>query len=485
MTGIIYPHQLFEIKYLPYKDINNFVIIEDPLFFKDSERDINFNMLRLIYNRACMKYYYDYLKNYFDVKYIEYNINPSILYKMYHDKTLHIIDPIDKLLEERIDKYSNKYNIKIIKYDTPYFLYKNDELQEYRNLHSNFYQTSFYINTRKKFNILMKNNKPIGDKYSFDKYNRNVLPTKSFKEYIKENKIKITKQEYSNKYYDEAIKYCNKTFKNHYKNYEPNNIYYVPITHEDSKKHLKLFIKEKLEYFGKFQDYVDKDEVEMFHSFISPMLNNGLLTPKYVLDNILKNYEKDNLHSIEGFIRQLNWREYSRYLYRFNDNMKQNYFNNNNMLTKQWFDGTLNILPIDTLIKKAFLTGYLHHIERLMFMSNYMNLCRIHPDQVYYWFMAFSLDSYDWVMINNVYSMGLYADGGTSTTKPYFSSSNYILKMSNFPKGEWIIIWYVLYYYFIYKNYKKLKINNTFFRSQWNKLKDKDSIILQGRKLLK
>ncbi len=42
--------------------------------------------------------------------------------------------------------------------------------------------------------------------------------------------------------------------------------------------------------------------------------------------------------------------------------------------------------------------------------------------------MEFSLDSYDWVMINNVYSMGLYSDGGLSTTKPYISSSNYISK---------------------------------------------------------
>ncbi len=52
-----------------------------------------------------------------------------------------------------------------------------------------------------------------------------------------------------------------------------------------------------------------------------------------------------------------------------------------------------------------------------MIMCNFMNLCRIEPDQVYAWFMEFSLDSYDWVMINNVYSMGLFSDGGLTTTK--------------------------------------------------------------------
>jgi deoxyribodipyrimidine photolyase-related protein len=312
------------------------------------------------------------------------------------------------------------------------------------------------------------------------------LPGGSFQKYIKDNNIKITKTLYKNKYYEEAIKYCENKFKNYYKHYDSSNIYYIPITHDDSKAHLKTFIKEKLNYFGQYQDYVDKDEREMFHSFISPMLNNGLLTPQFVMDSVLKSYHKDNLYSIEGFIRQLNWREYSRYLYRFNKDMKKNYFNNTNKLNNEWYNGTLNILPIDTLIKKAFLTGYLHHIERLMFMCNFMNLCQINPDDVYYWFMAFSLDSYDWVMINNVYSMGLYADGGTSTTKPYISSNNYITKMSNFKKGEWSLTWYVLYYYFIYKNYRKLEIGHTFFRSQYDKLKpaDKNDIISQGKKIL-
>jgi deoxyribodipyrimidine photolyase-like uncharacterized protein len=33
----------------------------------------------------------------------------------------------------------------------------------------------------------------------------------------------------------------------------------------------------------------------------------------------------------------------------------------------------------------------------LMVMCNFMNLCGIHPDQVYKWFMEFSTDSYEWL----------------------------------------------------------------------------------------
>ena len=82
-------------------------------------------------------------------------------------------------------------------------------------------------------------------------------------------------------------------------------------------------------------------------------------------------------------------------------------------------------------------------------MANFMNLCSIHPDDVYKWFMEFAVDSYDWVMLGNVYSMGLFADGGLSTTKPYVTSSNYILKMSNYKKGKWCEIWDALYYNFL------------------------------------
>ena len=85
-----------------------------------------------------------------------------------------------------------------------------------------------------------------------------------------------------------------------------------------------------------------------------------------------------------------------------------------------------------------------------------MNLSGIHPHEVYKWFMEFSIDSYDWVMINNVYSMVLYADGGLSTSKPYISSSNYLKKMSNFKGGSWEELWNKKYREFIKNNKEKL-----------------------------
>jgi deoxyribodipyrimidine photolyase-related protein len=45
--------------------------------------------------------------------------------------------------------------------------------------------------------------------------------------------------------------------------------------------------------------------------------------------------------------------------------------------------------------------------------------------------------------------MSQYADGGLMATKPYISSSNYLLKMSDYLSGPWQEIWDALFRRFI------------------------------------
>ena len=94
-----------------------------------------------------------------------------------------------------------------------------------------------------------------------------------------------------------------------------------------------------------------------------------------------------------------------------------------------------------------------------MIQVNLMNLCEIEPTNAYKWFMELYIDSSDWVMTPNVYSMGMIADGGIMATKPYICGSNYILKMMDFKKGEWCQIMDGLYWRFIKKNRSYLKKN--------------------------
>ena len=112
--------------------------------------------------------------------------------------------------------------------------------------------------------------------------------------------------------------------------------------------------------------------------------------------------------------------------------------------------------PVDDCIQKGFKTAYLHHIERLMVVGNFMNLYGLHPMEGLKWFMEFSIDSYEWVMYQNVLDMVFFVSGGATMRKPYASSSNYILKMSDYKPGEWSEKWNEYYQKFMKKNKEKL-----------------------------
>ena len=88
-----------------------------------------------------------------------------------------------------------------------------------------------------------------------------------------------------------------------------------------------------------------------------------------------------------------------------------------------------------------------------------MLLLEIAPMEIYKWFMEMYIDSYSWVMVPNVFGMSQFADGGLMSTKPYISSSNYILKMSNYKKDKWSKIWDALYWDFIEKHTEKIESN--------------------------
>ena len=135
-----------------------------------------------------------------------------------------------------------------------------------------------------------------------------------------------------------------------------------------------------------------------------------------------------------------------------------NFFNHKKKLTKDWYQGTTGIVPLDHAIKNALRYGWVHHIERLMVLSSLMNLCEIKPQIVNKWFMEMFVDSSEWVMTPNVYGMGLFSDGGIFATKPYICGSSYYLKMMDFKKGEWCETVDGLYWRFINKN-------RTFFSS--------------------
>ncbi len=161
------------------------------------------------------------------------------------------------------------------------------------------------------------------------------------------------------------------------------------------------------------------------------------------------------LHTAEGFIRQIiGWREFVRAVYLIEARRQRttHFWGHRRKLPAFFYRGGSGIGPLDDAIARLLEHAYLHHIERLMVIGNFTLLCGIDPDEVYRWFMEMFIDSYDWVMVPNVYGLSQYADGGLMTTKPYISSSHYIRKMSDYPRGEWCRVWDALYWRFIKRN---------------------------------
>ena len=439
-TFIIFPTQLFEDN--PYlKDMDVVYLIEDPFYFTDKP----FHKQKLIFHRASMKYYYNLIKKeYKNVNYITFDkVNYKDIFS--NASEIHVYDPIDKPV---LKKLKTK---KLIIYDTPSFLETRQDLEEYRNKYTNkkkyYHDNSFYKWQRKRLNILMSNdNKPLLNKWSFDKENRNPYD-KNYEE------IKIIT--YKNEYIDEAKKYVIKHFPYNFGSIDE---FYYPVTHEETHKHLKIFIKKKLETFGKYQDGISNKVVFGSHSVLSPMLNIGLITPKQVINETIKYYNKNNknIATVEAFIRQvIGWRSYVRFMYHYHgeEMLKMNYLNHKKKLPKSWYTGNTKIDIIDDMINKVNKYAYLHHIERLMVIGNFGLLNQIHPLELYDWFMICFIDSFEWVMVPNVFGMSQYALKDISMmTRPYMSSSNYIRKMSNYKKKDWFDVWDSLYWSFINKH---------------------------------
>lgn len=459
---IVFPNQIFPFDsirdFLKRYKISDVLLLEHPIYFGiDPDRQINMNQLKLVLHRACFYFYSDYLKSQgFNVTHIKvHNYTLQLLEELVSNyNNAYYIDVPDRLLDERMSK-----GTKITRLDSyiPNYCLTRNNIEEFLNSRNDKKRTThddFYRWNRQKWNLLMDSGKPIGGIYSYDKYNRQAPPQN-----LKAKLPKLPKlQKTDITYIDKAKKEIGKEFPNNLGN---TNLY-VPVTFETSNRWLLDFIENRLLQFGAYQDAVLIGEPFMYHSVLSPMLNCGLLDPKDVIKLAIAKYYRtptlETLYSVEGFVRQiLGWREWQRvqYLHNYTALKGGNYYNNQNKLTPEWYEGKVGILPIDDTIKMGYKYGYLHHILRLMYMSNFMNLCRIHPHEMYKWFMSFPMDSYDWVMVQNVYSMG--AGSKLNMTKPYITTGNYIVKMSNYtPDPKWMKVWNALYYCFLEDNMDKL-----------------------------
>jgi deoxyribodipyrimidine photolyase-related protein len=389
--------------------------------------------------------------------------NQNISYEEKLEQTLDGNPSIDELVtydiedhffDRRIKEFCKTKGIKLKIEQSPGFFTSREEFSQYNQSVKKPFMHTFYQRQRKKLDLLVDGSgEPLHGKWSFDEDNRKKLP--------KGIEVPVM-PEFDSTDHTEAVKeIVDELFPDHPGRTE--NFQWA-TTRKQVLRALDVFISERFNLFGPYEDAIHSEHTFLFHSVLSPYINMGLITPHEVIDRMMKFADQNDVHypSLEGFVRQIiGWREFMRGIYHeYDERLNENYFGHNRRLKPCWYDGTTGIPPLDDAISKAVKHGYTHHIERLMVVGNIMLLCEINPDDVYKWFMEMYVDSSDWVMAPNVYGMSQFADGGIFATKPYIGGSSYILKMSNYPKkGEWVDTVNGLYWRFIDRNRETFKSN--------------------------
>lgn len=339
--------------------------------------------------------------------------------------------PDEYRLDNELKEFCESLSIKSKAYDTEHFLTDRMQVKKMFSDKKMHLMESFYREMRKKYDLLMEGDKPIGDKWNYDSENRKAfdfkvsLPQKHF--------FKNSLKEIHNIFNELRIAYIGRL---------NSNELIWPTNREESFLVLNDFLLNKLKFFGKYEDAMIEEDFILFHSKLSFSLNTKLIHPLEVCEQTIhywkENSNKIDIAQVEGFIRQIiGWREYVRGIYwEYMPNYKKmNFFEHNVKLPSWFWTGKTDMNCMKQCIGNSLDYAYAHHIQRLMVIGNFSLLAGIHPDEVDEWYLGVYADAIEWVQLPNTRGMSQFADGGIMGTKPYVSTSNYINKMSNYCKN--------------------------------------------------
>jgi deoxyribodipyrimidine photolyase-related protein len=289
----------------------------------------------------------------------------------------------------------------------------------------------FYREQRKRHQILMQGDEPVGEQWNFDADNREAfgaagpgtVPPRAVFE-----PDAVTR---------EAIALVDARFAGH-----PGRLgsFAWPVTRAQALLSLQVFISERLPLFGRYQDAMWPGDPWLYHAHLSAALNLKLLNPREVVAAAEAAYRDGHapLSSVEGFIRQiLGWREYTRGVYwtRMPAYLDGNALDAQQDLPAWFWTGATDMACLRDALAQTLEHGYANHIQRLMVTGLYTLMLGVQPRQVHAWYLAVYVDAVEWVELPNTLGMSQYADGGVMGSKPYIATGKYIQRMSPHCKG--------------------------------------------------
>lgn len=272
------------------------------------------------------------------------------------------------------------------------------------------------------------------------------------------------------------------------------------VTELEAKQAADHFFSHRLNTFGPYEDAMMRGDWAMSHSLLSVPLNLGLLDPLDLASAAERSLaDGSGVQSVEAFVRQIvGWRDYVWHLYWLfgEEYLSMNALSASESLPESWSNldsKSIEAACVSHAIGGIAQRGWLHHIERLMLLANQATQRAYDPKVTNDWFTDAFVDGTPWVMPANVIGMGLYADGGRMSTKPYVAGGAYISRMSNHcascpfdPKkriGADACPFTAGYWNFLAANHKEFAGNHRMFQPMagLRRLNDLDEVLEQER----
>lgn len=368
---------------------------------------------------------------------------------------------IQRLLESACKQTRIPYEIR----PDSHFLCSLEEFEHHCEDRKELRMEYFYREMRKRTGLLMKDEKPVGGEWNYDKQNRESFGSEGPQD------LPLPLSFEPDKITDEVIQIVKRRFRDYpgsLKNFD------WPVSRKQAQKALRDFLRNRLRLFGDYQDAMWTDEPFLYHSLLSSSLNLKLLDSLEVVQSAEEEYSKGRagITAVEGFIRQIiGWREYVRGVYwRFMpDYIDGNALEADFSLPAFYWTANTDMRCLHEVIQQTLEYSYAHHIQRLMVTGLFALLLGVSPREVHKWYLAIYVDAVEWVELPNTLGMSQYADGGIMASKPYAASGKYIQRMSNYCRqcryepskraGERACPYSTLYWDFLARNEKRLSEN--------------------------
>lgn len=373
------------------------------------------------------------------------------------------------------------------------------EFEKWAGRHRTLRLENFYRDARRRFDLLMDGDEPAEGRWNFDADNREPAPKKAGALAVpppwhpEEDEIdEQVRADLDRWERDGTVAFVGRDGPREF-----------PVTATEARSALQVFLRDRLPHFGPHEDAMLVGDRFMAHSLLSAPMNLGLLDPlecAYAAEDAYRAGDAP-LGSVEGYVRQLvGWRDYIWGVYwHFGSSYRRRNELKARVRLPHWF-ASLDADAVQARCLKDVLAqvrdhGWVHHIPRLMVLSNYALQRGWNPAAVTDWFHRCFVDGYDWVMVANVVGMSQHADGGLMATKPYASGGAYINRMSDYcgrcpyrpgeRVGEHACPFTGGYWWFLSRNTEYLADNHRMKQplAGMRRLTDLDEVVEQQRRL--